>query len=69
MEIIDLQAIKEIFGKNSFIGFSCYISHGLPSDTLTVEMVLELPEIWTLLHQGWVQTVDSTGLDWPGLLG
>ena len=31
----------EIFGKNSFIGYSCYISHGLPSDTLTVEILLE----------------------------
>ena len=45
------QAMKEIFGKNSFIGYFCYISHGLPSDTLTVEILLELPEIWTLLHQ------------------
>ena len=26
-------------------------SHGLPSDTLTVEILLELPEIWTLLHR------------------
>ena len=45
MEIIDWQAIKEIFGKNYFIGFSCYINHGLPSDTLTVKILLELPEI------------------------
>ena len=45
IEIIDLYAIKEVFGKNSFIGYSCYISHGLPSDTLTVEILLELPEI------------------------
>ena len=37
MEII---AIKEIFGKNFFIGYSCYISHGLPSDTLTVDILL-----------------------------
>ena len=44
------QAKKEIFGENSFIGYFCYISHGLPSDTLTVEILLELPEIWTLLH-------------------
>ena len=51
MEIIDLSAIKEIFGKNSFLGYSCYISHGLPSDTLTVEILLELPEIWTPLHR------------------
>ena len=43
--------LKEIFGKNSFIGYSCYISHGLPSDSLTVEILLELPEIWTLLHR------------------
>ena len=43
--------MKEIFGKNYFIGYSCYISRGLPSDTLTVEILLELPEIWTLLHQ------------------
>ena len=43
--------MKEIFGKNSFSGYSCYISHGLPSDTLTVEILLELPEIWTLLYR------------------
>ena len=30
-----------------FIGYSCYISHG----TLTVDILLELPEIWTLLHR------------------
>ena len=51
METIDLQAIKEIFGKNSFIGYSCYISRGLPSDTFTIEILLELPEIWILLHR------------------
>ena len=28
-----------------------YISHGLPSDTMSVEILLELPEIWTLLHR------------------
>ena len=39
-----------MFGENSFIGYSCYISHGLPSDTLTVEILLELSEIWTSLH-------------------
>ena len=43
--------MKEIFGKNYFIAYSCYISHGLPPDTLTVEILLELPEIWTLLHR------------------
>ena len=43
--------MKEIFGENSFIGHSCYISHGLPSDTLTIEILLELPEIWTIVHQ------------------
>ena len=34
---VDIATIKEIFGKNSFIGYSCYIS---PSDTLTVEILL-----------------------------
>ena len=43
--------MKEIFGKNYFIGYSCYISHGLSSDTLTIEILLELHEIWTLLHR------------------
>ena len=40
-----------MFGEISFIGYSCFISHGLPSDTLTVEILLEL-EVWTLLHRG-----------------
>ena len=56
--------MKEIFGENSFIGYSCYISYGLLSDTLTVEILLELPEIWTLLYRAvdshFVYTEQST---------
>ena len=42
----------KIFGKNIFIGCSCYITHGLPFDILTIEILLVVAEIWTLLYRG-----------------
>ena len=42
---------KVNFGKNSFIGYSCYISYGIPCDSLTVEILPVVPEIWTLLYR------------------
>ena len=58
--------MKEIFGKNSFIGYPCYISHGLPSDTLTVEILLELPEIYRAIgsHFAYTEQSTNTGSKW-----
>ena len=50
MGIID-QKIKGNFWRKFFIGYSCYISHGLHCDTLTVKILLVFPEIWTLLYR------------------
>ena len=48
LEIIDLQAIKEIYLARIIL--LAIISHGLPSDTLIVKILLELPEIWIILY-------------------